>query len=165
MLFEPLRKAVDERTYITMDIVPLKIVGGEALGHTWVDADCDTPKTCSVCSATEGEALGHSYGEWVVTKEATATEAGSKERVCSACEEKETEVIPATGVEDEDSSNAGSNEEDKDSSDVGSTDNDVDSSSDDLLALFGCSGTVSGIGFGMMLLAAAGVVVLKKKED
>ena len=27
MLFEPLRKAVDERTYIAMDIVPLKIVG------------------------------------------------------------------------------------------------------------------------------------------
>jgi glucokinase len=26
-LFEPLRKAVDERTYIAMDIVPLKIVG------------------------------------------------------------------------------------------------------------------------------------------
>jgi glucokinase len=27
MLFEPLRKAVDARTYIAMDIVPLKIVG------------------------------------------------------------------------------------------------------------------------------------------
>ena len=30
-----------------------------ALGHTWVDADCDTAKTCSVCGATEGSALGH----------------------------------------------------------------------------------------------------------
>ena len=30
MLFEPLRKAVDERTYITLDIVPLKIVGGRS---------------------------------------------------------------------------------------------------------------------------------------
>ncbi len=28
-LFEPLRKAVDERTYIAMDIVPLKIVGAQ----------------------------------------------------------------------------------------------------------------------------------------
>ena len=34
---------------------------GEALGHTWVDANCVTPKTCSVCQATEGEALGHTY--------------------------------------------------------------------------------------------------------
>ncbi len=31
-LFEPLRKAVDERTYVAMDIVPLKIVGA-ALGN------------------------------------------------------------------------------------------------------------------------------------
>ena len=29
--------------------------------HDWADADCDTPKTCSKCQATEGEALGHSY--------------------------------------------------------------------------------------------------------
>ena len=29
MLFEPLRKAVDEKTYIAMDIVPLKIVGAK----------------------------------------------------------------------------------------------------------------------------------------
>ena len=34
---------------------------GEALGHTWVDATCTDPKTCSVCGETEGEALGHEY--------------------------------------------------------------------------------------------------------
>ena len=27
--------------------------------HTWNAADCDTPKTCSVCGATDGNALGH----------------------------------------------------------------------------------------------------------
>ena len=32
---------------------------GEALGHTWTNGDCDTPKTCSVCGATDGNALGH----------------------------------------------------------------------------------------------------------
>lgn len=42
-------------------------------------------------------AKGHSFGEWTVTKAATATEAGSRERTCSACGEKETEAIPATG--------------------------------------------------------------------
>ena len=30
-----------------------------ATGHDWADADCDTPKTCTVCGATDGEALGH----------------------------------------------------------------------------------------------------------
>ena len=27
--------------------------------HSWNAADCDTPKTCTVCGATEGSALGH----------------------------------------------------------------------------------------------------------
>jgi len=36
---------------------------GEALGHEWQDADCDTPKTCETCGATEGEALGHEWND------------------------------------------------------------------------------------------------------
>ncbi len=39
------------------------VTEGAAAGHTWVDANCDTAKTCSVCGATEGEALGHSYAD------------------------------------------------------------------------------------------------------
>ena len=31
----------------------------EANGHTWVDATCEDPKTCSVCGETDGDALGH----------------------------------------------------------------------------------------------------------
>ena len=27
------------------------------IAHAWVDATCTSPKTCSVCKATEGEAL------------------------------------------------------------------------------------------------------------
>ena len=36
---------------------------GTALGHTWKDADCLTAKTCTVCGATEGSALGHTPAE------------------------------------------------------------------------------------------------------
>ncbi len=39
-------------------------------------------------------AKGHTYGEWVVTKEPTTTETGLKERTCSVCGDKDTEVIP-----------------------------------------------------------------------
>lgn len=28
-------------------------------GHTWVDATCEEPKTCSACGETEGDPLGH----------------------------------------------------------------------------------------------------------
>ena len=33
----------------------------EALGHTWVEATCAAPKTCTVCGTTEGNTAGHSY--------------------------------------------------------------------------------------------------------
>ncbi|MBO5837555.1 MAG: leucine-rich repeat protein [Oscillospiraceae bacterium] len=34
---------------------------GDALGHDFADATCTAPKTCKVCGATEGEALGHKF--------------------------------------------------------------------------------------------------------
>ena len=44
------------------------------------------------------KALGHDFtGEWKVTKKATCTEPGTKERKCSRCDAVETEIIPATG--------------------------------------------------------------------
>ncbi len=55
---------------------------GEALGHSWTAANCTTPKTCSVCNETEGEALGHS---WV---DATC----QSPKTCSVCETTEGEV-------------------------------------------------------------------------
>ena len=36
---------------------------GEALGHDWKEADCLNPRTCSRCGKTEGKALGHKPGE------------------------------------------------------------------------------------------------------
>lgn len=38
---------------------------GEPAGHQWLPATCTTPKSCSACPVTEGEALGHTEGtEW-----------------------------------------------------------------------------------------------------
>ena len=31
--------------------------------HEWANATCTAPKTCTLCSATQGEALGHTYGD------------------------------------------------------------------------------------------------------
>lgn len=36
---------------------------GAPLGHTWAAATCETPKTCETCGKTEGEALGHSWAD------------------------------------------------------------------------------------------------------
>jgi len=47
--------------------------------------------SCSVNKHT------HSYSDWTVTKEATCTADGSREKVCSVCGDKVTEIIPAIG--------------------------------------------------------------------
>ena len=51
--------------------------------HEWVDATCETPKTCDICGETEGEALGHSY-EAVVT-EPNCEDKGYTTHTCSVC--------------------------------------------------------------------------------
>ena len=65
--------------------------------HVWVDADCTTPKTCSVCGATEGEAMGHSYGEATETVAPDCTNAGEKQSTCSVCGDVKTEAVAALG--------------------------------------------------------------------
>lgn len=51
--------------------------------HDWVDANCMTPKTCSICEKTEGEPLGHNFSEATCTKDA----------VCSLCGEIDTKAF------------------------------------------------------------------------
>ena len=48
---------------------------GEALGHTFTEATCTTPRTCSVCNLTEGNPLEHTWLE--ATTESPKT--------CEAC--------------------------------------------------------------------------------
>ena len=72
------------------------------------DASCEAKATyyySCVCGAKgtktfeAGELAEHSYGEWSVTKEATATETGLKEHQCSACGDIDTEEIPVISEE------------------------------------------------------------------
>ena len=65
--------------------------------HVWADADCTTPKTCSLCGETEGEALGHSYGEGEQTAAPDCTNAGEMTYTCSVCGDVKTETVNALG--------------------------------------------------------------------
>ena len=62
---------------------------GEPAGHTWKEATCTEPKTCTECGATEGEPAGHTW------KEATCTEP----RTCTGCGATEGEPIDHTWKE------------------------------------------------------------------
>ena len=94
--------------------------------HTWVDATCTAPKTCSVCNITGGKALGHkfettwskdadkhwhkcsrcdeqkdraahSWDEGIVTAEPGCTSTGTRTFTCNVCSEKKTGIINAKG--------------------------------------------------------------------
>lgn len=52
---------------------------GNALGHSWENATCVTAKVCSTCGLTEGVALGHSYGDWEEVAD------GSAKSICPGC--------------------------------------------------------------------------------
>ena len=62
----------------------------------WASDETHHWKTCSACN-TDIEKSAHTYGDWIIDKEATATEAGSRHKVCTICNyETQTETIPAT---------------------------------------------------------------------
>lgn len=52
-----------------------KKTSGRPLGHDWAEATCTTPKKCKRCAETEGSELGHDWAD------ATCTEA----RKCTRC--------------------------------------------------------------------------------
>lgn len=66
----------------TAEILPENIVI-EATGHSWVDATCTEPKTCTKCSTTTGFEAGHRW------KAATCTE---PER-CTVCNETQGSAL------------------------------------------------------------------------
>ena len=55
----------------------------DALGHSWQDATCTAPKTCSVCGATEGDPNGHNYTASVTAP--NCTDKGYTTHTCSIC--------------------------------------------------------------------------------
>ncbi len=63
--------------------------------HSYKDATCTAPKTCSVCKATSGKALGHDYAKATCTKAKTCKLCG-KESGDALGHDYETEYKKAT---------------------------------------------------------------------
>lgn len=51
--------------------------------HTWENATCDTPKTCSSCGETQGTALGHDWQGGDCSEPKTCSRCGESEKVAS----------------------------------------------------------------------------------
>ncbi len=70
------------------------------LSAEWSTDDESHWHACSGCGYVADKA-GHQFGDWTVTKEATATEAGSREHACATCGMTVSEVIPALGTDEQ----------------------------------------------------------------
>ncbi len=67
----------------------------KSCNHSWTDATCKSPKTCSLCNETEGSPLAHTFGEPVITR-ASCDKPGQKSLTCQVCQAVESEEIADT---------------------------------------------------------------------
>ena len=97
----------DKKTSFSSDLKKVSIPS--ASGHSWSEATCTDPKTCSVCGATEGSALGHDWHEATCTEAKKCTRCGATEgsakghnweivsctepRKCSVCGAQESSIV------------------------------------------------------------------------
>jgi len=66
--------------------------------HQWQEADCITPKTCTKCGQTEGEAAGHTPREWIVSSVDTDALTMTQDLPCDVCGEIMESETSATGI-------------------------------------------------------------------
>ena len=94
---------------IALALTVLLVLAGCACEHEWADADCVTPKTCTLCEETEGTPLGHTWAAATCTDPKTCEDCGETEgealghtwtdatcvdaKTCSVCGETEGEAL------------------------------------------------------------------------
>ena len=60
-------------------------VEGEPLTHAWIEATCNEAKTCSLCKTADGKPIGHKPGDWVPEKTDYVTATESFIKSCTVC--------------------------------------------------------------------------------
>lgn len=75
---------------------------GSAIGHSYGEYKSDENHHWKECFCGHvADKMKHTFDNWNVTKDATATEKGEKERTCSVCGYKETAEVPAFGINED----------------------------------------------------------------
>lgn len=82
---------------ITLEDTVIPQIAHEIDADKWESDAQNHWNACTGCDAHVNEAA-HTYGDWTVTKEATATETGVKTRTCTVCGYQETAEIPVIGT-------------------------------------------------------------------
>lgn len=134
------------------------------LEHTYGDAyksDAENHwKECENGCGTIVELAAHTYDEWTVTKDATATEKGIREKACTVCGYKVTEEIPALGDEPDSETSAPDGETDSATSKPDKTDKDSSDASSTDTKKSPQTGNYSDLAFWIMIFSCSGIVLL-----
>lgn len=134
-----------------------------SFGEAWVSDATGHWHVCP-CGA-RSDAEQHRFGDWVTTKEATQTEAGSRQRVCTVCGYVETEAVAPLAPSGGDT---GSGQNPAGQQDTG------DQTAQDTASKTASPKTgdnsLMGIGLGTLALAGVGLTILtvtgkKRRED
>jgi len=96
--------AVSKHKYLSYVLFALLLCGallacGVGHEHTWVDASCSKPRTCSFCGKTEGDVLGHDMAPATCTKPKTCKVCGAT--IGKPLSDTGHDWIPATCTEPE----------------------------------------------------------------
>ena len=79
---------------------------------------------CSIANNQDKNSYGnHSFGSWIIDKNATASQSGSKHRDCTICLYRQTQSIPATGSSGDNSDGSDNNPGGSDNNPGGSDNN------------------------------------------
>ena len=63
----------------------------------WIVTETEHEQKYSLCGKVITKKSAHSFGDWTITQQPTSSRNGEKERICEACQYRETKAIPATG--------------------------------------------------------------------
>lgn len=132
------------------DVTVIEATEHTADGQGWYGDSENHWHKCE-CGEILDEAA-HSFGEWKITKEASANEAGSRERVCTECGYVQTEIIPEYETETEEAG-----------TEAGAASNNNDGRNDSAKADAPSTGDNRNIIIWTVLLAVSGAAVLSAR--
>ena len=87
--------------YVTISVPTAPTPHTHTFGDTWTSDATDHWHACTASDCNGIDAIkdkaAHDYGDWILDKAPTATEAGSRHKVCTICNYETHETIPAIG--------------------------------------------------------------------
>lgn len=97
----------DGKTAVTAEEVIIPQIPHDIDAEKWTSDAENHWNACTGCDAHVNEAA-HTYGDWTVTKAATATEEGEQTHTCTVCGYVASEKIAATGTNQNSATNSSS---------------------------------------------------------